>query len=354
MPNAKILSVATATPPHKVPQIVAKDFARETYGASYRDNPRLFERLLRMFDNAGIDDRYFCVPPGWFYEDHSWGEKNALYAEHAMDLSAKAARRALDKVGARPEDVGRILVASTTGITTPTIDSQLIEVLGLPLNAQRTPLWGLGCAAGAAGIARAAEQAQHVPPGQLVLFVGVELCGLTVQHSDSSTKGILSSALFGDGAAAVVLGTEAEGPEVIGGYSTTWPATLDYMGWDVGDNGFDVVLSDKIPAIVRRDVPESLDAACASVGLSVEDLDHLVLHPGGSRVLDAWEDVLGLGRGGAVLSREVLRDFGNMSSVTVLFMLERLLESGDWREGEHGVVSALGPGFAAEHAFFTC
>lgn len=348
--NPRVLSVATATPRHRISQSEVKDFARELFGASFRD----MARLMPVFDNVHVDARNFCAPKEWFMEPHTFPEKNALYVENALALSEKAARRALDRAGVSPEEVGAIFFASTTGFATPSLDSRLIFELGLSPNVRRVPLWGLGCAAGAGGMARAADYARLYGE-KPVLLVGVELCGLTFQHGDRTKANVISTALFGDGAAAVVLGgpeSAGVGPELLGSYSVTWPGTEDVMGWDFVDAGFKVVLSKSIPQIVRQKVPQNLAEALDSVGLSREELEHFVIHPGGAKVLDAFEEVLGLEPGGLHLPREVLREHGNMSSVTVLFILERLLESAEHAPGESGVVSAMGPGFSAEHVFF--
>jgi alkylresorcinol/alkylpyrone synthase len=311
-----------------------------------------FERLLPIFDNVNVDYRHFCVPVEWFEQDHGFPEKNALYIEHALDLSEKAARRALDRVGAGPEEVGAIFFVSTTGISTPSIDSKLLFRLGLSEHTRRVPIWGLGCSAGAAGIARASEHARLYPE-KLVLLVAVELSGLTFQRGDRSKSNLISTALFADGAAAVVLGNTT-GPEILGSHSTTWPGTEDVMGWDLVETGLKVQLSKSVPTIVRERFRENLLQACTSLGLDFDEVKHFVLHPGGSKVLDAFEEVLELEEGGLTTSRDVLRDCGNMSSVTVLFILERFLESNEFAKGDLGVLSAMGPGFSAEHVFFRC
>jgi alkylresorcinol/alkylpyrone synthase len=344
----RILSVATALPPHRVGQEEAKTFARGMF--SRRDGD--IERLLPIFDNVNVDSRYFCVPVEWFERDHGFPEKNALYVEHALDLSEKAASRALDRIGAAPEDVGAVFFVSTTGIATPSLDSKLIFRLGLSEHTRRIPIWGLGCSAGASGLARASEHAR-LYPDKLVLLVAVELSGLTFQRGDRSRSNLISTSLFADGAAAVLLGSTG-GPEILGSYSTTWPDTEDVMGWELVETGLKVQLSKSVPAIVQAKFRDNLEEACASLGLDFDELEHFVLHPGGSKVLDAFESVLGLEPGGLATSRDVLRDCGNMSSVTVLFILERFLESREFARGDLGVLSAMGPGFSAEHVFFRC
>ncbi len=340
--------MATAVPPHRVGQNEAKRFARGMFAEAHRD----FERLMPIFDNVHVENRHFCVPVRWFERDHTFPEKNALYVEHALDLSEKAARRALDSAGADPEQVGAIFFVSTTGFATPSLDAKLIFRLGLSEHTRRIPIWGLGCAAGAAGLARAAEYARLFPD-KLVLLVGVELSGLTFQRGDLSKSNLVSTSLFADGAAAVLLGS-GPGPEILGGHSTTWPGTEDVMGWELVETGLKVQLSRSVPTIVRERLRDDLLLACDSLGLDLDEVGHHVLHPGGAKVLDAFEEVLGIEPGGLTYSRAVLRECGNMSSVTVLFILERFLRGREYTSGDLGVLSAMGPGFSAEHVFFRC
>ena len=358
--NARVISVGTASPPHRISQAEAKEYARVVFGdvlnkRGFRDPERAMSKFLRPFDSSGIRYRGFVVPAEWFVSPHPWAEKNALYQLHGAQLAADAARSALEKAGARPEDVGTVVFVSSTGISTPSLGSNLLEDVGLPETAMRNTPWGLGCAAGSNGLRAAAKLSE---PGELTLLVALELCSLTWLREDVDSEdyeevkaALISSVLFADGAAAVVVGHEGDGPEILGGYSTTWSGTRHVMGWRNLDAGLGVILDPDIPRIVREKAIPSLGAACASQGISVGDLDHLIVHPGGAKVLDAFEEGLGLEEGGLALSREVLRDHGNMSSATVLFILERLLDSGEASPGEHGVVSALGPGFSAEHAF---
>ncbi|WP_205544208.1 type III polyketide synthase [Rubrobacter indicoceani] len=345
----RILSVAGAVPPHRIEQGQVKDFARSMFGGSHRD----IERLMPLFDNVHVEGRNFCVPLEWFDEHHTFPERNSLYIENALELSEKAARRAMDRAGTKPEDIGAILFVSTTGFATPSLDSTLIFALGLSEQTRRIPVWGLGCAGGAAGLALAADHAR-LRPEKPVLFVTVELSGLTFQRDDPSKANLISTSLFADGAAAIVVGCGGEGPEILGSRSTTWPGTEDVMGWELIETGLKVELSKDVPKIVREKFRDDLTGACASVGLDTGELAHFVLHPGGAKVLDAFEEVLGLERGALVHSRGVLRDHGNMSAPTVLFILERFLASGEFGPGDLGVLSAMGPGFSAEHVFFRC
>ncbi len=349
--NPRVLSVATAVPPHRVEQGEIKEFARRLFGGKFRD----LERLLPVFDNGGIEARHFCQPPEWFGREWSFPERNALYTEHALGLSEKAARRCLDKAGVGPEEVGALFFVSTTGISTPSLDAKLLFELGLSPNLKRVPVWGLGCAGGAAGVARAADYARAYPD-EYVLVVAVELCGLTFQVGDLSKSNLVAASLFADGAAAVLLGPggPGEGPEVLGSHSTTWPGTEDVMGWDLVETGLRVRFAKSVPQIVRTRTRATVEEACERHGIAPEDLWHPVVHPGGAKVIEAYEEALGLEAGSLELPREILREYGNMSSASVLFVLERFLEDYPAGSGEYGAISALGPGFSAEHVLFRC
>ena len=347
--NVRILSAATAVPPHRVRQEEIKEFASKLFAGKFRD----LERLLPIFDNSQIETRHFCQPLGWYGQEWSFPERNALYVEQALELSEKAARRALDRAGVQPEEVGALFFVSTTGISTPSLDAKLLFRLGLSSNLRRIPVWGLGCAGGAAGVARGVDHAR-AHPDELVLVIAVELCSLTFQAGDASKSNLVATSLFADGAAAVLIGAGDEGPEVLGSHSTTWPNTEDVMGWDLIETGLKVRFAKSVPQIVRTRTRATLEEACERHGIKLGDLRHFVVHPGGARVLEAYEDALGLELGSLELSREVLREYGNMSSVSVLFVLERFLEEYQAKSKEYGTISALGPGFSAEHVFFRC
>ena len=346
--NPRILSAATAVPPHRLEQGATKEFARRLFAGKFRD----LERLLPIFDNGLIETRYTCQPLEWFGQEWPFPERNDLYIEHALELSEKAARRCLDRAAVKPEEVGALFFVSTTGISTPSLDAKLLFRLGLDPHLKRIPVWGLGCAGGAAGVARAADYARAYPE-ELALVIVVELCSLTFQVGDVSKSNVVAASLFADGAAAVLLGA-GEGPEVLGSHSTTWPGTEDVMGWDLMETGLKVRFARSVPQIVRTHTRATIEEACEKHGINLEDLRHLVVHPGGVKVLEAYEEALALERGSLDLSREILRGYGNMSSASVLFVLERFLESCPTGNGECGSISALGPGFSAEHVLFRC
>lgn len=353
----RLTGLATATPPHRTPQRDARSLAAQLFRETLAGDPR----LLQVFDHTGIEGRDTCMPLEWYGADHDFGEKNALYVEHALALSCEAAKAALQRAGLSPQDVDHVVFVSSTGVATPSIDAHLANVLGLRPDVRRTPIWGLGCAGGAAGLSRAREFALADPRAR-VLLVTVELCTLTFQRNDRSRRNLVAASLFGDGAAAVVV--EGGGArrardipralELIAAQSTLWPDSLEVMGWEVDGSGLHVVFSRDIPTIVRERVRPGLAAFLESQGLQLDRLEHLVAHPGGVKVLHAFAEALGRDPHTFRHSREVLREHGNMSAPTCLFVLERLLGSGEVSGGEHAVVAALGPGFSAEYVLLRC
>ncbi len=335
--RARINAVATALPPHVLHQEVVADRAGEIFLGP------AFERMRGIYSHADIRTRHSCVPIDWYMEEHGLQERNRLYIENAVILLETAARRALDRAGLAAADLGGIAVVSTTGLATPSLDALLIERMQLPRDIQRLPIFGLGCAGGVLGLARTAALAA-ASPGQAWLFLVVELCGLTFRACDNSKSNVIATALFGDGAAACILCTEGEGPAVAAAGEHTFADSLDVMGWEIVDDGLKVLFSRDIPGIVRKEIGELARRFLARRDLTLGDIGEFVCHPGGAKVLDALEDVFEVQRGGLVRSREVLRRYGNMSAVTVLFVLEDSLGEG---HGGLRLLTSLGPGFTA-------
>jgi alkylresorcinol/alkylpyrone synthase len=343
----RIIAAATAIPPNDVPQRLAADYARRHFGAHYRD----LDRLLPIFESSRIEHRQFCVPPSWFDEPKTFKEKNDAYIEWAFRLGSEAARKCLEAANASADEVDHIVFVSTTGLATPSIDARLINAMNMRRHIKRTPIWGLGCVGGAMGLSRAAE---YVKSGNAtkVLLVAVELCGLTFQFHDFSKSSLVATALFGDGAAAVLIAADGDGPELIDWRSTTWPDSLDVMGWTILNEGMQVVFARAIPAIVAKNTRPEVDDFISRYELKRPDLSHYLIHPGGAKVIDAYKDALCLENGELRLSEDVLRDHGNMSSVTLLYILERFLRRPAESNGSFGIMSALGPGFSAEMILF--
>jgi alkylresorcinol/alkylpyrone synthase len=342
----KIAAVATAVPPHRITQPEAREFARVHFARSRRD----VERLLPAFENAGIDTRYVCMPPEWYAAPHDFEEKNNLYIEWATRLGEDAARTCLQRTGIEAGDLTHIIFVSTTGLATPSIDSRLINVLGLDPHIRRTPLWGLGCGGGAAGLSHA-MMAARCDAGARVLLVAVELCSLTFHHTDSSKSNLIATALFADGAAAVLVTGEDHGnggPAILGAQATTWPGSLDVMGWNFDSVGMQVIFSRAIPSIVRERVRDDVDAFLATLQLTRAGVPHLIAHPGGAKVIEAYTTALSLPSETMKTTRDILREYGNMSSPSVLFVLERFLQRKIAASGDYGLLTALGPGFTSE------
>jgi alkylresorcinol/alkylpyrone synthase len=314
-------------------------------------------RLLEVFDHSGVESRRICMPLDWYATSHDFGETNALYLEHALALAEDAAERAIRAAGLEPSDVDHVVFVSSTGIATPSLDARLANRMGLREDVRRTPIWGLGCAGGAAGLSRARDFALADPEAR-VLLIALELCSLTFQRNDLDRRNLVAASLFSDGAAAAVVAGSAHAAvgedasaslELLASRSTLWPDTLDIMGWDVDARGLHVVFSRDIPSIVRRWARPNLEAFLAASGLALEDLTHVIAHPGGPKVLAAYAEALGLAPDALRHAREVLRTCGNMSSPTCLFVLERAFAAGDFRPGDTAVVAALGPGFSSEY-----
>lgn len=335
-----IEAVTTVVPPYVIRQEDAEAIARRVFD---RDQSEI-ERLLPVFANAGIEQRHSCMPLEWYVEPHGWKERNDLYESHALALIEAAALDCLARAGRRPDEIDAIVCVSTTGVTTPSLDARLLDRIAFRRDAKRLPVFGLGCGGGVTGLARAADL-QRAQPDSRVLLLVVELCALTFRSGDHSKSNIIATALFGDGAAAVLLGPGSDGPRLGASGEHTWPDSLPVMGWQIEDDGFGVLFSRDIPALVRRDFGTIADAFLARHGYSRADLAGYVCHPGGIKVLAALEDAFELQSGALDVARDVLRDYGNLSAATVLFVLERMLAAG-MKPGRY-LMTALGPGFTA-------
>ena len=351
--SPRLVALATAVPPCVVRQSEVKREMARLFSSVVREG----DRLLAIFENAQIDERHLCVPLEWFAREHTFGEKNALYVEHALRLSIEATSAALLRAGLEPADIDHVVFVSSTGIATPSIDALLANTLGFRTDVRRTPIWGLGCAGGAVGLSRARDFSR-ADPGARVLLVAVELCSMTFQLHDLDKRNLVATSLFSDGAAAAVIaGREVplransrEIPlEILASQSILWKDSADVMGWNVDGAGLHVVFSRDIPTIVRDHVRPSLLAFLDRCGVTLADVQHLAAHPGGVKVMDAYAEALGLAAARFHHAREVLRAFGNMSSPTCLFVLERFLQAAEIHAGEHAIVAALGPGFSAEY-----
>lgn len=324
-----LLSVATAVPAHRYAQAELKEAACNVFPPE----------MLPIFDHAGIDQRYLCFPVEYYLAGHDFERRNRDYVQQAVDLGSRAAEAALAKID--PRRIAHLLFVTTTGLATPSIDAHLINRLPLSPHIKRTPIFGVGCAGGAVGLARAKDLATD----DLALLVSVELCGQTFDIRDRSNTNLVGAALFGDGAAAAVVGP-GRGPQILATRSVFLPNTLDVMGWEFTNAGMRLVMSREIPIVIRRHMRDAVDGFLAEHRTRRSDVKHFVIHPGGPRVLEGIEDAFELPRDGLRASREFLRRYGNLSSASVLFILASVLREA--RPGELGLLAAVGPGFSLE------
>ncbi len=341
----RLVALATAVPPYDLSQ----DDVVAHAAAMFATTEGGFHRLASVFRNAQIDYRHSCMPLSWFLQTHSFSERNALFLEHATQLLATAATEALDQAGLAPGEIDTIVTICSSGVATPGLDARLMANIAFRPDVQRLPVFGLGCAGGVMGLARAAAMAKAAPQSNVLLLV-VELCTLTFRKHDRSKSNIVATALFGDGAAAAVITCRPEAAETglaqtMGPWGEhTWPDSLDIMGWEVGDDGLKVQFSRDIPALVREDMRSVVDTFLRNNAIALCEIDEFVCHPGGAKVIDALEACFDLQSGSLKSARDTLRAHGNMSAATVLFVLRAALDA---QPRGRRLLTTLGPGFTA-------
>jgi alkylresorcinol/alkylpyrone synthase len=345
-----ISSIATSTPKHVLKQSAVVEMARKLFGATPE-----FDSMLSVFENARVNSRSLCVDAEWLMKPHPFTESNDIYIETALSLSETVALEAAERAGCKTQDFDAIFFVSTTGLATPSVDARLFNRIPLNQHIKRIPIWGLGCAAGAGGLARVFDYLKAYPRHR-ALLISVELCSLSFHMNDASKTNLISAAIFGDGAAAcVVCGDEVPDTSsgsvkthIKGSLSTIFADTLDMMAWRATTDGFYVTLSKDIPSFVMAHMKENVGALLKNAELKSSDVSHFVMHPGGARVLKSYAESLALSDDHFADSYRVLADYGNMSSATVFFILKNLLDRGAPKQGDLGVLGALGPGFSSE------
>jgi alkylresorcinol/alkylpyrone synthase len=342
----KIASAASAFPKHYYSQKFLLEKLQEYWGDTLR-SPQLLARLHR---NVAVEGRHLAMSYEKYYDVDTWGRANDIWIEVAQELGEQGLCRALHHAGLDQTVLGALFFTSVTGISSPSIDALLINRMGLPVNIKRVPIFGLGCVAGAAGIARAADYVRAYP-SQAAALVSVELCSLTIQRDDLSVANLISSGLFADGAAAViVVGDEldATGPEILATRSIFYPDTEEMMGWKVTEKGFRITLSPEVPTLIRENLGQGIDAFLADYGYKRSDIGSWVLHTGGPKVLEATAAALDLHNGQLDASWDCLKRVGNLSSASVLVVLEDVMRNRRPAPGTLGVLAAMGPGFCSE------
>ncbi len=323
-------------------------------------SPRHLERIASLHQNVAVEGRFFTLPLDELVRLSSFTRANDLFIEHATNLGERAMLDALDGAGLQPSDVDHLFFVTTTGVATPSIDALLMNRLDLRTDLRRSPLFGLGCLAGAAGVARAADYLRG-RPDHVACVLSVELCSLTAQWDDDSIKNVIASGLFGDGAAAVVLvGSDRvreglgesratpAGLEVVASRSAFYRHSEHVMGWEVGEHGFRLVLSADVPDVVHEHLAKDVTAFLAGHGLSQRDVRTWVCHPGGPKVLAAIQSALSLDEDALALTWNSLRTVGNLSSASVLYVLGDTMAAPRPPAGSYGLMVAMGPGFCAE------
>ncbi|HUI31595.1 MAG TPA: 3-oxoacyl-[acyl-carrier-protein] synthase III C-terminal domain-containing protein [Candidatus Acidoferrales bacterium] len=356
----KLISISTAEPPTKVEQTEVREFVHELFSRRRDD----IDRLMKVFENSSIASRHFTEDRSWYGKEHGFAERNELYIRSAVRLSEECSTKCLNGAGLKPSEIHHVVFISSTGLSTPSIDARLFNTMRFNPHIKRTPIWGLGCAGGAAGLSRVLEYTTAMP-AHAALLIAVELCGLTFQKDDYSKNNLVGTSLFSDGAAAaVIVGDEHPlskddgatgypvGISLLNSLSTIFDNSLDVMGWDIADNGLKVIFSKDIPTIVHKCVRQNVEELAKETGINLSDIKHFAVHPGGPKVMDAYENALGLRSDALRFSRKVLREHGNMSSPTVLYVLKEFIESREFKPGEYGLISALGPGFSSELVLF--
>ena len=351
----RIASVGTAYPPHRYSQAAISD-ALTARWKDRMEEPRLINRL---FANCGVEFRNLVFPLDVYENLSGFGPTNDAWIVAAVELGQQAVTNALARIDLGPADISAIFFASVTGIASPTIDARLINLMPFPTSIKRTPIFGLGCVAGAAGISRASDYVRAFPD-QYALLLSVELCSLTWQDNDQSVANLVSCGLFGDGAAAVVIaGAETpyaksicttcnRGPQVLDTRSTFYRHTQHIMGWDIGDMGFKIVLSPEVPKVVNEHLRGNVEAFLSDNGLTLDDISSYIFHSGGPKVLEAMESTLGLPTDALEPSWRSLREVGNLSAASVLAVLEDVLVNTPGKPGTYSILAAMGPAFCSE------
>lgn len=350
---SRIVSVGIADIPYTYDQSTAREFAYNLFSRNRND----IDRMIGVFDNAMIDTRHFCFPVDWFNNDHTFLERSKQFEEIAYKISVDSMHNCLQSAGAGYDDIDHIIFVSSTGISAPTIDAHIINTLRLDNHIKRTPIWGLGCVGGAVGLSRAFDFTTANPESG-VLLVAVEMCSLAFQRDDYSKSNIVAVAIFSDGAASCLITgnrhrlSGSSGIRITDSYSTTYYDSLDVMGWEMVETGFKAIFSKDIPNIVKKNVKNNIAEFAEKNSIDISDIAHYVLHPGGTKVINEYENSLGFPEGTFKYPRKVLREHGNMSSPTVLYVLREFINDRQYSPGEYGLISALGPGFSSELLLF--
>ncbi|HKS79865.1 MAG TPA: 3-oxoacyl-[acyl-carrier-protein] synthase III C-terminal domain-containing protein [Candidatus Acidoferrales bacterium] len=342
--NTHIVASATALPPYKI----TRDDVKYYMGRVFDIAERRLEAMMAIVDNAQVHTRHTIFPIDYTVEPRALAKTNNEYIDHAIKLGREAAEKCLERAGMTAQDIDLIITVSCTGFMIPSLDAHLINLMGFRSNVRRMPFTELGCAAGAMAIGRATDYLR-AHPGSNVLIIAVELPSLTFQRKDISQANLISSILFGDGAAAVIVsGKKLKGPKVLVTETYTFPDSLGAMGFDLRDSGFHILLSKDVPEMIGAQIKELVNGFLERNGRRRDDIKGWILHPGGARLLGNVEAALGLCKCDTQPSWDILANVGNLSSATILFILQEWLEKRPLKPGDYAMAAAFGPGFSAE------
>ncbi|MGZ4888920.1 MAG: type III polyketide synthase [Candidatus Angelobacter sp.] len=342
----RIIGAGSALPENTYKQEEITSALKEAW-QSQLDIPEVLDRL---HTRCGVERRHLVLPLEAYDRVTTWGQANNLWIDAAQTLGRDAICRAITPLGILPRDIDALFFVSVTGVASPSIDARLVNRMGLSPNIKRVPMFGLGCVAGAAGLARAADYVRAFPD-QVAVVLAVELCSLTWQRDDVSVANMISTGLFGDGAAAAVVAgrdTDFQGPEILATKSVFYPGSEEVMGWNISETGFHIVLSADVPKVIRENLGGDVDCFLAESGIKRSDIVSWIIHTGGPKVLEAVEDTLELAPDALKLSWECLRQVGNLSSASVLVVLQEVLAHHRGKPGTYSILAAMGPGFCSE------
>lgn len=341
----RIVSVGESLPQNRYSQAEITARLKELWAG----DPSLVARLDALHENVLVRERHLVAPLGDYGRLGGFGQVNDLWIAKALELGEAAVVKAMARAGLQPADIDAIFFSTVTGLASPSIDARLANRLGFRPDIKRVPMFGLGCVAGAAAVSRAADYVRAYPE-QVALVLTVELCSLTLQLGDRSVANLISTGLFGDGATAAVVvgaGRPEPGPEIVATRSVFYPDTEDVMGWEISEHGFRIVLSARVPTVARERLPGDVDGFLRDHGLGRADIGAWICHPGGPKVLQGLQDGLELPHAAVASSWDALARYGNLSSASVLLVLQRVLAEPP-PSGSHGVMLAMGPGFCSE------
>ncbi|MBV8114837.1 MAG: type III polyketide synthase [Silvibacterium sp.] len=342
----RIAATTTAFPPYYFSQQEVVE-ALKAYWGNGSDNGAVLDRL---HSRTGVEWRYFSRPLEEYHGLDTWGKANNVWIETAEQLGQQSIECLLKQTSLAPDRIAALFFVSVTGVCSPSIDARLVNRMKLSPQIKRNPIFGLGCVAGAAGLARAADYVRAYPD-QVAVLLAVELCTLTWQRGDMSAANLISSGLFGDGAAAVLVAGDKvplPGPRIVDSYRVFYPDTHYVMGWDISEKGFTIVLSPDVPKVVRENLGRDVDSFLAMHGLTRSDIGSWIMHTGGPKVLDASAEALGVEREALEISWEALRRVGNLSSASVLVVLDEVMKHQRPKPGTRSILAAMGPGFCCE------